>query len=75
MSKTYAIRAQNLTKNFGDILAVDKDGTYTENHGLAVMRERAESIGGTVEVISSPRKGTEIKIEIPITNGVHSDAL
>jgi len=58
-----------------DILAVDKNGICAENHGLAVMRERAESIGGTVEVISSPRNGTEIRIEIPIKNGVHSSTL
>ena len=58
-----------------DIPAVDQDGMWTENHGLAVMRERAESIGGTVEVISSPQRGTEIRIEIPIKNGVHSSAL
>lgn len=33
--------------------------------GLATMRERAESIGGTVRLDSSPGQGTRITIEIP----------
>lgn len=33
--------------------------------GLATMRERAESIGGTVRLDSSPGKGTRVTIEIP----------
>jgi signal transduction histidine kinase len=33
--------------------------------GLATMRERAESIGGTVRLDSSPGKGTRITVEVP----------
>lgn len=33
--------------------------------GLATMRERAESIGGTVRLDSSPGQGTRVTIEIP----------
>jgi signal transduction histidine kinase len=33
--------------------------------GLATMRERAESIGGTVRLDSSPGQGTRITVEIP----------
>lgn len=34
--------------------------------GLATMRERAESIGGTFAIDSTPGKGTTIRVEIPI---------
>lgn len=33
--------------------------------GLATMRERAESIGGTVRLDSSPGEGTRVTVEIP----------
>lgn len=34
--------------------------------GLAVMRERAESIGGTLHVDSSPGRGTRVEVMLPI---------
>lgn len=33
--------------------------------GLATMRERAESVGGTVRLDSSPGQGTRVTVEIP----------
>jgi signal transduction histidine kinase len=33
--------------------------------GLAVMRERAERIGGQLDIISGPRAGTEIELKVP----------
>jgi signal transduction histidine kinase len=33
--------------------------------GLATMRERAETIGGTLELQSSPGAGTRVTIELP----------
>lgn len=33
--------------------------------GLAIMRERAESVGGTLEVDSSPGGGTRVRINVP----------
>lgn len=35
--------------------------------GLATMRERAESIGGTLEVSSAPGTGTRVLVSIPAT--------
>ena len=35
--------------------------------GLSIMRERTESVGGQLEIDSSPRRGTRVKIEIPTT--------
>jgi signal transduction histidine kinase len=34
-------------------------------HGLTVMKERAEGIGGKLEVVSSPGGGTAIEVSIP----------
>ena len=34
--------------------------------GLAIMRERAESIDGRLEVLSKPGGGTRVRIEIPL---------
>lgn len=34
--------------------------------GLSTMRERAESIGGTLHVDSTPGQGTTIKLEVPM---------
>lgn len=39
--------------------------------GLQVMHERAESIGGTLEIISGKNKGTSVELSIPLSsNGV-----
>ncbi|HEX76252.1 MAG TPA: hypothetical protein G4O12_06690 [Dehalococcoidia bacterium] len=51
-----------------DALAYYQDGVQARGHGLAVMRERAELIGGRLRVLSMPGRGTEIQVEVP-TNG------
>jgi two-component system sensor histidine kinase UhpB len=38
-------------------------------HGLMIMRERAEAVGGTLRIISAPGKGTRIEASLPF----HSD--
>ena len=58
-----------------DTLAYYHDGARTESHGLEVMRERAESIGGRFMVNSTPKQGTLIQIEIPIKNKILSSLL
>jgi two-component system sensor histidine kinase DegS len=40
-----------------------------EHQGLVNMRDRAASVGGQLEVDSSPGKGTRIIVRIPITTG------
>ncbi len=42
--------------------------------GLLGMRERATYVGGTFQVKSAPRAGTEIEVRIPLGNGKHSQA-
>ena len=48
-----------------DALAYYQDGAQAKGHGLAVMRERAESIGGRLRILSMPGQGTEIQVEVP----------
>src|SRR5215216_80364 len=54
-------------------LAVEDEGrgfdaseTPEGRHGLAGMRERAEMLGGTLEVRSSPGAGTRIEASVPL---------
>jgi len=49
-----------------DALAFYRNGAEAKGYGLAVMRERAESIGGRLRVLSLPRRGTEIQVEVPV---------
>ncbi|HKO57524.1 MAG TPA: ATP-binding protein, partial [Thermoanaerobaculia bacterium] len=35
--------------------------------GLSTMRERAESVGGTFAVESTPGSGTSVRVELPLT--------
>jgi signal transduction histidine kinase len=37
-----------------------------DHHGLVIMRERAESLGGELELVSTPGNGTEIKVNVPV---------
>lgn len=34
--------------------------------GMSIMRERAESIGSTLEIYSTPGNGTEIRLRVPV---------
>jgi PAS domain S-box-containing protein len=36
------------------------------SHGLIIMRERAEAVGGSLNVASVPGKGTKVEMSIPI---------
>jgi len=48
-----------------DAVAYYHDGVEAEGHGLAVMQERTESIGGRFWVLSMPGQGTEVQVEVP----------
>jgi signal transduction histidine kinase len=41
--------------------------TLFPRFGLTTMRERAEAIGGTFEIESTPGSGTTVRVEIPVT--------
>lgn len=49
-----------------DAIAYYRDGAEAKSHGLAVMRERAQSAGGRLVVLSQPGLGTEVKLSIPL---------
>ena len=53
-----------------EAVAYYRDRTDGESQGLAVMRERAESIGGRLRVLSMPGQGTEIQLEVPFASSV-----
>jgi signal transduction histidine kinase len=38
--------------------------------GLRSMKERAESLGGTLRVDSEPEKGTRVEMRVPL-DGLH----
>jgi signal transduction histidine kinase len=42
------------------------DATDSYGHGLMIMRERAEAVGGTLVIASAPGKGTRIEASLPI---------
>lgn len=42
------------------------------SHGLAIMRERAEAVGGNLKISSTPETGTEIEASIRFQNGGQS---
>jgi len=45
----------------------DLDRTTVGAHfGLAIMRERAEGVGGTFEVVTAPGQGTRVVVEMPL---------
>ncbi len=35
--------------------------------GLAIMRERAEGVGGTMQLLSASGSGTVVAVELPLT--------
>jgi PAS domain S-box-containing protein len=46
----------------------DASGSFPGHLGLRTMRERAESLGGTLRIASSPGSGTRIQVEIPLAD-------
>lgn len=51
-----------------DGVGVAQAASAAEGHyGLEIMRERAERIGGNLEIRSAPRKGTRVRLVIPAT--------
>ena len=35
-------------------------------HGLKIIRERAEGLGGSVNVVTAPGRGTEVRVSLPL---------
>ncbi|WP_332642754.1 sensor histidine kinase [Aeromicrobium sp.] len=45
----------------------DPSQTPRDHFGLVGIRERAEAVGATCEIVSSPGSGTQITVELPLT--------
>ena len=55
------------------ITSLEEDNQLS-GHGLMIMRERAEAVGGTLQVTSLPGKGTRIEAVLPISNSSRINA-
>jgi signal transduction histidine kinase len=49
-------------------LPSSRDTNHREGHGMMLMRERAEAVGGTLAISSLPAKGTRIEAYLPFKN-------
>jgi signal transduction histidine kinase len=45
------------------------EGEVSVNVGMRSMRERAELLGGTLEVSSRPEEGTSVRVSVPLKGG------
>jgi signal transduction histidine kinase len=52
-----------------DVEAAQTDAAHGASVGLAGMQERASLIGGSIEIHSTPGKGTEVRARFPIGAG------
>ena len=43
-------------------------GEISDHYGLISMRERAEDVGGQLEIISRPNSGTQVKATVPASS-------
>ena len=43
-----------------------------DHRGLMIMRERVQMIGGALEIISTPGKGTSVWGDLPQKEGVYA---
>jgi signal transduction histidine kinase len=68
-ARTVAIELQQDVD--GIVLEVEDDGSgfdpeaATRGHGLANLRSRAEAIGGRLEIVSAPGRGTSVRLSMP----------
>jgi len=62
-------RIQLAIQDNGIGIGNEQGSSRPDSHGLKIMRERAEAVGGTLKVSSSPGKGTRIEASIPIQSG------
>lgn len=59
----------------GEVEEADIPAPDGEDHfGIAVMRERAEAVGGTVSIRSSPGRGTRVEARVPLAPPVFREA-
>ncbi|MDI3299356.1 MAG: PAS domain S-box protein [Bacillota bacterium] len=52
-----------------DVVRQNAKGHY----GMSIMQERAESLGGFVDILSAPGQGTQVVLAVPISRPVEGD--
>jgi signal transduction histidine kinase len=59
---------ERVTVTVGDDGCGFDPATAGQRHGmgLGLMRDRVEELGGTVEVVSAPRRGTTVRVHLPV---------
>lgn len=64
LSDDWPLRATVEDNGIGfDLAGIDGHGVH--HMGLSIMKERAEKIGGYMDILSSPGKGTRVTLSIP----------
>jgi signal transduction histidine kinase len=53
----------------GDGIKSLQSAKRSGNHGMTIMRERAEAFGGNFNVTSASGQGTKIEVRVPIDAG------
>jgi two-component system, NarL family, sensor histidine kinase UhpB len=53
----------------GDGIRSLQEASRPSSHGLKIMRERAEALGGNLSVVSTPGEGTLVEVMIPLPPG------
>jgi len=58
-----------------DGIGFNVEESKTGSYGLQNMHERAVELGGTMQLVSVPNKGTKLEVKIPLLNtgGDHDD--
>ena len=49
-----------------DLSAYYRSEKAQNHHGITIMKERAESLGGKLVITSTPGNGTEVRVTIPL---------
>jgi len=52
-------------------IGFDPNQRKAGSYGLGSMQERTTEIGGNLNIISAPQKGTQVEVKIPIKEGYH----
>ncbi|OEG00031.1 hypothetical protein BHF71_06625 [Vulcanibacillus modesticaldus] len=75
-SKAKRFRLKLISKKDRIFLVMEDNGVgfkilekKTSSYGLTTMRERVEEIGGRLDILTYPNKGTRIEIRVPIGTG------
>jgi len=55
-----------MTKVKDNGIGFDPESISEKRFGIKIMRERAESLGGNVRIISTPALGSLIEIDLPV---------